>query len=73
MSSSDSPTIHRSISMPAKPQPLQTKPIKRSQEKETLIEQDYYPESPTGERRQISFDADNQDRLGSTTSQSANK
>lgn len=71
MSSSDSPTMHRSISMPAQPQPLQTKPMKRSQEKETLVEQDYYPESPNCERRKKSL-PDNRELLGSSA-QSANK
>ncbi|XP_065357638.1 inward rectifier potassium channel irk-1 [Calliphora vicina] len=70
MSSSNSPSMHRSVSMPAQPQPLQTKPMKRSQEKETLVEEDYYPESPSSERRNMSLD-ETRDRLGSYT-QSAN-
>ncbi|XP_075152863.1 inwardly rectifying potassium channel 3 [Haematobia irritans] len=51
---SDSPQMHRSISMPVQPQPLQPKTMKRSQEKETLYEEDYYPESPTCEKRRKS-------------------
>lgn len=43
--------MHRSISMPVQPQPLPTKTMQRSQEKETLYEEDYYPESPNCERR----------------------
>ncbi|KAM7353859.1 inwardly rectifying potassium channel 3 [Cochliomyia hominivorax] len=70
MSSSNSPSIHRSASMPAQPQPLQTKPITRSQEKETLVEEDYYPESPNCDRRTKPLN-DNPNRLGSCT-QSAN-
>uniref|UniRef100_A0A1I8MUE3 Inward rectifier potassium channel n=1 Tax=Musca domestica TaxID=7370 RepID=A0A1I8MUE3_MUSDO len=50
-SSSSSPQMHRSISMPVQPQPLPTKTMQRSQEKETLYEEDYYPESPNCERR----------------------
>lgn len=71
MSSSNSPSIHRSVSMPAQPQPLQTKPMKRSQEKETLVEEDYYPESPNCDRRSKALN-ENRERLGSC-SQSANK
>ncbi|XP_037816859.1 ATP-sensitive inward rectifier potassium channel 12 [Lucilia sericata] len=70
MSSSNSPTMQRSVSMPAQPEPLQTKPMKRSQEKETLVEEDYYPESPSSERRNKSL-TDTRDHLGSG-SQSAN-
>ncbi|XP_013115436.1 inward rectifier potassium channel irk-1 [Stomoxys calcitrans] len=51
---SGSPQMHRSISMPVQPQPLQPKIMKRSQEKETLYEEDYYPESPSCERRRKS-------------------
>lgn len=71
MSSSDSPTMHRSISMPAQPQPLQPKPMRRSQEKETLFEEDYYPESPNCERRKKSLSY-NRDSFDSCT-QSASK
>lgn len=63
-STSGSPQMHRSISMPVQPQPLPMKTMKRSQEKETLIEEDYYPESPSCERRRISRMDDQRDRLG---------
>lgn len=72
MTSTNSPQMHRSISMPVQPEPLPSKTMKRSQEKETLIEEDYYPESPSCERRKKSSHIDDRERLGSY-SQSANK
>ncbi|SPP79981.1 inward rectifier potassium channel irk-1 [Drosophila guanche] len=44
----------RSASMPVKPKPLETKPLARSSEKETVNEADYYPESPGFVRRRRS-------------------
>ncbi|EDW77269.2 uncharacterized protein Dwil_GK18176 [Drosophila willistoni] len=43
--------MHRSSSMPVKPKPLESKPLARSLEKETVNEVDYYPESPGFRRR----------------------
>ncbi|XP_017154613.1 inward rectifier potassium channel irk-1 [Drosophila miranda] len=56
MSSSpvESLPMHRSTSMPVKPKPLETKPLARSSEKETVNEADYYPESPGFVRRRKS-------------------
>ncbi|XP_030382814.1 inward rectifier potassium channel irk-1 [Scaptodrosophila lebanonensis] len=51
--------MHRSSSMPVKPKPIETKPLARSPEKETVDDQevDYYPESPSFVRRRKSKSA----------------